>query len=90
MSIFQLASFSQNEHLTMTLVDRWGRAAFGEIAGTYRVVAGPGGSRLVVKLLERRPRGPARWLAPLLPFGDLIMMRRQLKNLGAHAERSVA
>jgi hypothetical protein len=88
MMIFRLAAFTPGEHLTIILVDRWARAVFGEIAGTYQVVARPGGSRLIVKLLARRPRGPFRWLAPLLPLGDLIMMRRQLLNLGAHAERS--
>lgn len=60
---------------------------FGSIAISYEVVAAPGGSRLVVKLLIRRPAGPFRLLAPLLPAADLFMMRKQLLTLKQLAER---
>jgi hypothetical protein len=46
-----------------------------------------GQSRLVVKLVVRYPRRiPFSWMRFLLPWGDLVMMRKQLENLGALAE----
>jgi hypothetical protein len=84
MSIFELVEFERDHHLTLVL-DR-GRRVFGEIAGTYRVTPLPGGSRLVVKLDVQRPRGVMRLIAPLLPAGDLVMMRKQLLTLKRLAE----
>jgi hypothetical protein len=89
MRIFRLASFEKDRHLTLVLDDAGGRKAFGEIAVTYQVVAREGGSRYVVKMLVQRPRGVRRLLAGLLPLGDLVMMRKQLRTLGAHAARAV-
>ncbi len=52
---------------------------------SYRVAAaGPGTTRLVLKVVTRR----GRLLAPFLSVGDLVMARRQLLNLAALAERS--
>jgi hypothetical protein len=60
---------------------------FGPLAVTYRVVPAATGSRLVAKVCAA-PRGP---LAPvvrlLLPWGDLVMMRKQFRTLRALAER---
>jgi len=89
MRIFRLESFERDRHLTLRLDDPWGLRLFGELAGTYRVTSRGSGSRVVVKLLLRRPRGAFRLLAPLLPFGDWIMMRKQLLQLKALAERTV-
>jgi len=90
MTIFRLVAFEPGRHLTMRLVDPGGRRAFGDVAVTYEAVStGPSTSRIVVKMLVRRPRGPFRLLAPLLPAGDLIMMRKQLRNLKALAEASL-
>jgi hypothetical protein len=86
MRIFRLADFATDRDLTLVLDDALGRRCFGEVAVTYRVAPAEGGSRLVVKLLVRRPGAPFGWLAALLPFGDWIMMRRQLLNLRALAE----
>jgi hypothetical protein len=85
-AIFRLASFERDRHLT--LVAR-GHRVFGDVAVTYRVEpAGAEECRLVVKLAVRYPRHPlgrlGRWW---LPAGDLVMMRRQLLNLRALAER---
>lgn len=91
MSIFTLAEHERDHHLTLVL-DR-ARGLFGELAVTYRVTPVPEGARLVVKLNVRRPGGVMRLFAPLLPVGDLVMMRKQLLTLKrlaeAHALRNV-
>jgi hypothetical protein len=64
---------------------------FGEVAASYVVRSREGGGcRLVVKLLVRHPGG---WLrrrvhTRVLPWGDLVMMRRQLLTLRDLAERT--
>jgi hypothetical protein len=87
MTIFELAEFERDRHLTLNL----GRmtAFFGEIAGTYLIVpVDENRCRLVVKLAVRWPRIPiwGRATRALLPIGDMVMMRRQLLNLKSLAE----
>jgi len=89
MRIFSLVDFEPGRSLTVVHRGQ----LFGAIACTYHTEpAGPGGSRLVVKLLTRRgPGGLGREATRLLlPVGDLVMMRRQLLNLAALAERSTS
>ena len=89
MTIFRLAEHEQGHHITLLLAR--GRRLFGDLAMTYQVLPAPGGrSRLVAKLVVRRPRGPMRLAAPLLPAGDLFMMKKQLRTLKALAERDAA
>jgi hypothetical protein len=52
--------------------------------GTPQVPLEPDGTRLLLKVVART----ARWAAPGLSVGDLIMARRQLLNLKQLAERS--
>ncbi len=91
MLIFRLTSFEADRHITITLDQRGrrSRAIFGHIAMTYAVSAdGEGASRLVGKLVVQHPRAPIGWLTRLLlPWGDWIMMRRQMLNLKQLAER---
>lgn len=87
MTMFVLVGFEPGRSLTL----RHSGRLWGQLAVTYRVTpVGDGGSRLTVKLLARFPRrSPLRLpLRALLPAGDLVMMRRQLLNLKALAERS--
>ena len=73
------ASCPVPQPVTLTLTAGYPLAPFGS-----------GGScRLVVKVLVRYPRGPLqrRLGSRLLPWGDLLMMRRQLLNLKALAEQ---
>jgi hypothetical protein len=91
MTIFELVAFEPGRSLTLRL--RRASAAFGEVALTYLVAPrGPDGSRLVVKLLWRYPTTPVvgRLASALMPWGDLVMMRKQLLTLKALAERDYA
>lgn len=83
MRIFTLESFVPGEHLTIRLTDPRGRRLFGTIVVTYAVLpAGAAASRLLVRL---RVAGldPVRRRA--LAWGDLLMMRKQLRTLAALA-----
>ena len=85
MRIFELVSFAPGQHMTLLL--RRGRWVFGDLAVTYAVLRAGDGTRLLAKLVVRYPRGPIGWLMRgVLPWGDLIMMRRQLLNLKRLAE----
>jgi hypothetical protein len=88
MSLFDLVSFEPGRHVTART--RRTPDLLGQVAATYLVVPrGVGGSRIVVKVLWRYPPMPViGWLAGLLlPWGDLIMMRKQLLTLKELAER---
>lgn len=86
MMIGPLVEFERDRHLTVLMRSR----LWGTMAVTYLIVPSEtNSSRLLVKLLARYPKGPAgRLLRLLLPWGDLIMMRRQLLNFKTLAERS--
>jgi hypothetical protein len=85
MTMFRLAAFEQGRSITFDS----STAAFGRVAGTYRVVPMDSHrSRLVVKLAYIAPPGLYGWLLRrVLPAGDLIMMRKQLLTLKALVER---
>jgi hypothetical protein len=88
MTIFTLVEFEPDRHVTMRLENA---TLFPALVLSY-VVDGmaPGTSRLVMKFVVRYPAGIGgrlqRWL---LPWGDLVMARRQLMNLRDLAERRV-
>ncbi len=87
MSIFELVEFATERHLTVRM--RQGRRLFGDVVVTYFIAGDRGvGCRLIAKVLVRHPRGfPAHALSRWgLPWGDLVMMRRQLLNLKGLAE----
>jgi hypothetical protein len=65
------------------------KSVFGEMVATYRAVpVGADRSRIVVKLGVVYPTGlHGELMRDLLPFGDLVMMRKQLQNLAALAAR---
>ena len=95
MRIFTLADFERDRHLTLRL--KPGSSAsktFGDIAVSYVVgpiadAGSPPGCRLLVKLIVKHPRGLyGRIMRAVLPWGDLIMMRRQLLNLKRFAEQT--
>ena len=88
MTIFDLADFRKDEHLTLTLGGLRMNDLFGRAALSYVVVPVPDGScRLVAKLRVLYPeRPPGSWTRWFLPWGDLLMMRKQLLTLKQLAE----
>ena len=90
MRIFDLVSFERDAHITAVLRNRGlSRHIFGQLAATYAVIPiTDTASRIVIKIAVRYPPPPHGWLVRLLlPWGDLIMMRKQLLNLKRLAER---
>jgi hypothetical protein len=89
MDIFKLVEFEQNRHLTIIMDSPKGAAAFGDIAVSYIIFPKTENTcRLFVKILVHYPRNPMWfWMRWFLPWGDLIMMRKQLLNLKYLAER---
>ncbi|MGI8745658.1 MAG: hypothetical protein ACR2NN_24410 [Bryobacteraceae bacterium] len=79
MHIFRLAAFERDRHITVVMDAPRAKRLFGEVAVTYAVRPG----RLAVKLRVRHVRRLMKWL---LPWGDLIMMRKQLLTLKRLAE----
>jgi hypothetical protein len=92
MRIFDLVDFERDRHLTIR-VKPGTRAQrnFGDIVVSYMIVAGRNNCcRLLVKLIAKFPSGSkGRLMRALLPWGDLVMMRRQLLNFKQLAERAV-
>ena len=96
MRIFTLAAFEKNIHLTLRLkTNSSASQTFGDLAVSYVVVPIAGHDslprcRLLVKLIVKHPPGLyGRVMSLVLPWGDLIMMRRQLLNLKRLAEETV-
>jgi hypothetical protein len=91
MEIFKLVEFACNQHITIRIKPETRlQRIFGDIAVSYLVVPDKNGScRLLVKLVAQYPRGAVGTLMrSFLPWGDLIMMRRQLLNFKELAEES--
>jgi hypothetical protein len=87
MTIFELVEFESDVQITLSI--RRLRRVFGSVAGTYLIRARDSQrSRLVIKLVVRHPGGrvESRLRARLLPHGDLVMMRKQLRTLKSLAE----
>lgn len=93
MRIFDLMDFEHNRQLTIRIKPRSSASrTFGDVACSYLII--PGGTnscRLLVKLIAKyQPGLKGRFMQATLPWGDLIMMRRQLLNLKKLAENSPA
>ena len=92
MTIFELVDFEKDGHLTVVLDLPRAVSVFGRAAMSYVVTPTSESScRLVVKMLVRYPGKPPwsfiRWV---LPWGDLIMMRKQLLTLKHLSENQAA
>jgi hypothetical protein len=87
--LFQLIDFEPNRHLTLRLDTPRGKALFGEVVISYAILPKEERScRLVAKALVRYPSGrTGAVLRVWLPWGDLVMMRKQLLTLKRLAEQ---
>jgi hypothetical protein len=91
--IFRLAAFEPAVSLTIeTPPGSRGERVFGNVSITYWARAvGEDRTRLLVKLRVRPARSVyGAFLRGFLPWGDLVMMRRQLLNFRRLAEREAA
>jgi hypothetical protein len=86
MTMFKLIEFEPDRNITLRAHRfHW---VFGEVAVTYLVTPSSEGCRLVVKLIGRyAPEAVGRVMRPVLPWVDLVMMRRQLTKLRDLAQR---
>lgn len=91
MGVFKLVEFEPNRHLTIVLADQRAIAIFGEIAASYMLLPRtPKTCRLVLKGHVRYPKNLLRaGMRAALPWGDLVMMRRQFLRLKYLAESQV-
>ena len=91
MTIFRLAEFERDRHLTIRIKPHSSASrTFGDIACSYLIVpTSPNTCRLLVKLIAKYPEGiKGKVMRGLLPWGDLVMMRRQLLTFKELAEGS--
>lgn len=88
MGIFKVVEFEQNRHLTIVLDDKRAISIFGDIAASYILIPmTPNTCRLILKGHIRYPRNPFwSWIRWVMPWGDLLMMRKQFLRLKHLAE----
>jgi hypothetical protein len=84
--VFELVSFDAPQQWTGLTTPR-GQRLFGPVAMTFAAEPDHAGSRIVGRLVTRADGPLSRVRAEALAWGDLVMMRRQLLNLKALAER---
>lgn len=90
MTIFRLVDFEPGKHLTIVMQHPGAIRIFGHLVITYMVRPQADGCRLIVKALIRYPQtGVWRLMRWFLPWGDLIMMRKQFLTFRALAERGL-
>jgi len=90
MRVFRIVGFVRDEHVTVAVHGRSGRRR--RYAMAYVVTSPtPTSSRLVVHIRTSAPRGvlngPGHLVLKMLSAVDVVMMRRQLRNLKALAEQ---
>lgn len=92
MSIFRLVDFEYGLHLTVKMDRPRAIRLFGGFGLSYTVAESePGTTRLVAKLVVGDEDGMlGRFRLPIMAWGDLLMMSRQLHVLRKYAERQQA
>jgi hypothetical protein len=87
MRTFEIVSFEPGRHITV--ISR-GNGLFRHVAVTYAVGHDERGPRLLARVCVGRDRPLGWFVRPLLPWGDWIMMRKQLRTLRDLAERDAS
>jgi len=89
LGFFEILSYEQNRHLTVcTRKGSHQSKVFGDVCVSYVIVPQTEAlCRLLVKYLITYPRAIGWILRFVLPWGDLIMMRRQLLRIKKISER---
>jgi hypothetical protein len=92
MHVLSIVALEPGRSLTLGPRSRVAVALFGSLYGTYLVTPRPsGGSRLFVKVNATYPCSfYGRLIGGIMPWIDFWMMRKQLRRLKAHAERSTS
>ena len=86
----ELIDFERDRHLTIrTIQGSFGWRILGDNLVSYLIVPEDSdGCRLLVKLVVKFPSGPLGWFwRVFLPWGDLVMMRKQLLNFKQLSEQ---
>jgi len=89
---FEVIDFERNRHITLRQrTSTIGALIFGDVMVSYLLVPqSPNNCRLLAKVVIQYPAPPLGWLTRIfLPWGDFIMMRRQLLNFKELAEGSI-
>jgi hypothetical protein len=86
--VFTLDSYEPRSSLTLRLTSARARRAFGDVAITYAVVPTGAATSRIVARVRAAGLDPVRRRA--LGWGDLIMMRKQLRTFAALAARTAA
>ena len=87
--VFRLVSFEAPHQWTGRTTPR-GDRLFGPTAMTYAAEPSASGSRIVCRLAVTAPGRIGRAKAHALAWGDLVMMRRQLRTLRDLAEQTTS
>lgn len=86
--VVEICDFETDRHISGRAY-AWSRRVFGLLSLTYQVTPQGTGSRLVARLdVEDRPQRWRRARVWALGWGDLVMMRKQLRTVKALAESS--
>jgi hypothetical protein len=91
MRIFELVEFVRDQHITIRIKQgTFAQKMFGDSVVSYCIIANPERPcRLLVKVVTGWTPWVIGWLSRrFLPWGDLVMMRRQLLNFRKLAEQT--
>jgi hypothetical protein len=88
LSIFRLVEHDDRQ-LTMVTTSRAERL-FGRVHATYLAAERPGGSRIVVAFTVGADGRRQRLRRRMLAWGDLVMVRKQLRTLKKYAEATAS
>lgn len=90
MDIFRILDFEQNKSLTIAMENEAAIAVFGRVVASYLLIPITEIScRLITKIcIDYPPPGILFWMQWFLPWGDLLMLRKQFQTLKKLAECS--